>query len=92
MDAVLQRAVRSQGALHDSPPRRMALLLWSIAKLAPTPLPPSSLAPAAAMVDAGALSVSASASAVDAILAMTLAPTRVRPYLRMSSPPVLAQV
>ena len=98
LDAALSRAVRSSGALHDSPPRRMALLLWSIAKLsAPedessaSPRPPA--AAGSELSEASScLSPKASAFAVDAVLSMTLAPTRLKPYLETCSPSVLALV
>ena len=83
-----------QGALHDSPPKRMALLLWSISRLSPVPSSPDPFAPAttSAPVPTSTLSASSTTAGVDAVLAMTLSPARLQPYLRMSGPPVLAQV
>ena len=70
----------------------MALLLWSISRLSPSSPDPFAPATTSAPVPTSTLSASSTTAGVDAVLAMTLSPARLQPYLRMSGPPVLAQV
>ncbi|GAX84266.1 hypothetical protein CEUSTIGMA_g11689.t1 [Chlamydomonas eustigma] len=97
LDGILGRAIFSANTLHDSAPRTMSLLLWSISKLSSSNKPLGSTSdgntptPASAAPLFPGISMPARDKAVSAVLSMTLSPQRMAPYLKQCSPAVLAQ-